>query len=137
MIKAVLPAMRRSTPAATSSNITSMRRYYQHAALAYYSAASLPLEGSTRHWPKEVKGHLGFSRAAIGARIRTNGPAVQVRSERSSFRYDTVFVPAVRKRRLDNSGQQAATRPKAARPLLLEIAESDEPPTHLLLGRMP
>ena len=35
---------------------------------------------------------------------------------------------------MENSGQQAGDPAKAAR-VLLEIAESDEPPTHLLLGR--
>jgi NAD(P)-dependent dehydrogenase (short-subunit alcohol dehydrogenase family) len=133
MIKAVLPAMRRRRRGHII-NITSMAGYISMPGIAYYSGSKFALEGITEALAQEVKG-LGIKVTAIApGSFRTDWAGrSMVRSERSVSDYDTVFDP-VRKRRLENSGQQAGDPAKAAR-VLLEIAESDEPPTHLLLGR--
>ena len=132
MIKAVLPAMRRRRRGHII-NITSMAGYISMPGIAYYSGSKFALEGITEALAQEVKG-LGIKVTAIApGSFRTEWAGrSMVRSERSVSDYDTVFNP-VRKRRLENSGQQAGDPAKAAR-VLLEIAESDEPPTHLLLG---
>jgi NAD(P)-dependent dehydrogenase (short-subunit alcohol dehydrogenase family) len=133
MIKAVLPTMRRRR-SGHIINITSMAGYISMPGIAYYSGSKFALEGITEALAQEVKG-LGIKVTAIApGSFRTDWAGrSMVRSERSVSDYDTVFDP-VRKRRLENSGQQAGDPAKAAR-VLLEIAESDEPPTHLLLGR--
>jgi NAD(P)-dependent dehydrogenase (short-subunit alcohol dehydrogenase family) len=133
MIKAVLPAMR-GRRRGHIINITSMAGYISMPGIAYYSGSKFALEGITEALAQEVKG-LGIKVTAIApGSFRTEWAGrSMVRSERSVSDYDTVFDP-VRKRRLDNSGQQPGDPAEAAR-VLLEIAESDEPPTHLLLGR--
>jgi len=133
MIKAVLPAMRRRRRGHII-NITSMAGYISMPGIAYYSGSKFALEGITESLAQEVKG-LGIKVTAIApGSFRTEWAGrSMVRSERSVSEYDTVFDP-VRRRRLENSGQQAGDPAKAAR-VLLEIAESVEPPTHLLLGR--
>jgi hypothetical protein len=55
------------------------------------------------------------------------------RVERSIPDYDTVFEP-IRRRRHANSGKQAGDPAKAAQ-ALLQLVESPDPPTHLLLGK--
>jgi NAD(P)-dependent dehydrogenase (short-subunit alcohol dehydrogenase family) len=132
MIKAVLPAMRRRRRGHII-NITSMAGYISMPGIAYYSGSKFALEGITEALAQEVKG-LGIKVTAIApGSFRTEWAGrSMVRSERSVSDYDTVFDP-VRKRRLEYSGQQSGDPAKAAR-VLLEIAESDEPPTHLLLG---
>jgi len=132
MIKAVLPAMRRRRRGHII-NITSMAGYISMPGIAYYSGSKFALEGITEALAQEVKG-LGIKVTAIApGSFRTEWAGrSMVRSERSVSDYDTVFDP-VRKRRLEYSGQQAGDPAKAAR-VLLEIAESGEPPTHLLLG---
>jgi short-subunit dehydrogenase len=133
MIKAVLPAMRRRRRGHII-NITSMAGYISMPGIAYYSGSKFALEGITEALAQEVKG-LGIKVTAIApGSFRTEWAGrSMVRSERSVSDYDTVFDP-VRKRRQENSGQQAGDPAKAAR-VLLEIVESDQPPTHLLLGR--
>jgi NAD(P)-dependent dehydrogenase (short-subunit alcohol dehydrogenase family) len=133
MIKAVLPAMRRRRRGHII-NITSMAGYISMPGIAYYSGSKFALEGITEGLAQEVKG-LGIKVTAIApGSFRTEWAGrSMVRSERSVSDYDTVFDP-VRKRRQENSGQQAGDPAKAAR-VLLEIVESDQPPTHLLLGR--
>lgn len=55
-----------------------------------------------------------------------------VRSGRSIADYDAVFNP-VRERRQEYSGHQTGDPAKAAL-ALMRIVDSDNPPTHLLLG---
>ncbi|WP_028920384.1 hypothetical protein [Pseudoxanthomonas suwonensis] len=55
-----------------------------------------------------------------------------VRSPRSIRDYDTLFNP-VREARLQRSGKPPGDPAKAAW-AMLEVIESDSPPTHLLLG---
>jgi NAD(P)-dependent dehydrogenase (short-subunit alcohol dehydrogenase family) len=133
MIKAVLPAMR-GRRRGHIINITSMAGYISMPGIAYYSGSKFALEGITEALAQEVRG-LGIKVTAIApGSFRTEWAGrSMVRSERSVSDYDTIFDP-VRKRRLEYSGQQSGDPAKAAR-VLLEIAESDEPPTHLLLGR--
>ena len=132
MIKAVLPAMRRRRRGHII-NITSMAGYISMPGIAYYSGSKFALEGITEALAQEVKG-LGIKVTAIApGSFRTEWAGrSMVRTERSVADYDSVFDP-VRRRRLEYSGQQAGDPAKAAR-VLLEIVESDEPPTHLLLG---
>ena len=132
MIKAVLPAMRRRRRGHII-NITSMAGYISMPGIAYYSGSKFALEGITEALAQEVKG-LGIKVIAIApGSFRTEWAGrSMVRTERSVADYDSVFDP-VRRRRLEYSGQQAGDPAKAAR-VLLEIVESDEPPTHLLLG---
>lgn len=132
MIKAVLPGMRRRRRGHII-NITSMAGYISMPGISYYSGSKFALEGITEALAQEVKG-LGIKVTAIApGSFRTEWAGrSMVRSERSVSDYDAVFDP-VRKRREEYSGQQAGDPTKAAR-VLLEIAESDEPPTHLLLG---
>lgn len=132
MIKAVLPTMRRRR-GGHIVNITSMAGYISMPGIAYYSGSKFALEGITEALAQEVKG-LGIKVTAIApGSFRTEWAGrSMVRSDRSISDYDTVFDP-VRKRRQEYSGHQAGDPAKAAR-VLLEIVESDEPPTHLLLG---
>ena len=132
MIKAVLPGMRRRRRGHIV-NITSMAGYISMPGISYYSGSKFALEGITEALAQEVRG-LGIKVTAIApGSFRTEWAGrSMVRSERSVSDYDTVFDP-VRKRRQEYSGQQAGDPAKAAR-VLLEIAEADEPPTHLLLG---
>ena len=132
MIKAVLPGMRRRRRGHII-NITSMAGYISMPGIAYYSGSKFALEGITEALAQEVKG-LGIKVTAIApGSFRTEWAGrSMVRTERSVADYDSVFDP-VRRRRLEYSGQQAGDPARAAR-VLLEIAESDEPPTHLLLG---
>ena len=132
MIKAVLPAMRRRRRGHII-NITSMAGYISMPGIAYYSGSKFALEGITEALAQEVKG-LGIKVTAIApGSFRTEWAGrSMVRTERSVADYDSVFDP-VRRRRLEYSGQQAGDPVKAAR-VLLEIVESDKPPTHLLLG---
>jgi NAD(P)-dependent dehydrogenase (short-subunit alcohol dehydrogenase family) len=132
MIKAVLPGMRRRRRGHII-NITSMAGYISMPGISYYSGSKFALEGITEALAQEVT-LLGIKVTAIApGSFRTEWAGrSMVRSERSISDYDAVFDP-VRRRRLEYSGQQAGDPAKAAR-VLLEIAESDEPPTHLLLG---
>lgn len=54
------------------------------------------------------------------------------RAQRSIADYDAIFEP-LRKRRMENSGNQIGDPKKAAR-AMLEVAASDTPPAHVLLG---
>jgi hypothetical protein len=56
-----------------------------------------------------------------------------VRAQRSISDYDEVFEP-LRARRLERNGRQAGD-PKKAADAMLKLVASDNPPTHLLLGR--
>jgi NAD(P)-dependent dehydrogenase (short-subunit alcohol dehydrogenase family) len=132
MIKAVLPGMRRRRRGHIV-NITSMAGYVGMPGIAYYNGSKFALEGISEALAKEVAG-LGIRVTAIApGSFRTDWAGrSMVRSGRSIADYDAVFDP-VRRRRMEYNGQQAGDPVKAAR-ALLRIVESDDPPTHLLLG---
>jgi len=132
MIKAVLPAMRRRRRGHII-NITSMAGYMSLPGIAYYSGSKFALEGISEGLAQEVQG-LGIKVTAIApGSFRTEWAGrSMVRSGRSIADYDAVFEP-IRKQREEYSGHQAGDPAKAAQ-VLLKIVDSDNPPTHLLLG---
>ncbi len=132
MIKAVLPRMRQRRRGHII-NITSMAGHMSMPGIAYYSGSKFALEGISEALAKEVNG-LGIKVTAIApGSFRTEWAGrSMVRSERSIADYDAVFEP-IRKRRREYSGHQAGDPAKAAQ-VLLKIVDSDDPPTHLLLG---
>jgi short-subunit dehydrogenase len=132
MIKAVLPAMRRRR-GGHIINITSMAGYMSLPGISFYSGSKFALVGITEALAKEVK-DFGIKVTAIApGSFRTEWAGrSMVRSERHIADYDAVFDP-VRKRRQEYSGKQAGDPAKAAQ-ALLRVVESDDPPTHLLLG---
>jgi short-subunit dehydrogenase len=132
VIKAVLPTMRKRRRGHII-NITSMAGHMRMPGISFYSGSKFALEGITEALAKEVRG-LGIKVTAIAPgsfRIDWAGRSM-VRSERHIPDYDAVFDP-VRQRRQEYSGKQAGDPSKAAQ-ALLKIVESDDPPTHLLLG---
>jgi short-subunit dehydrogenase len=132
MIKAVLPRMRQRRRGHII-NVTSMAGHMSMPGIAYYSGSKFALEGISEALAKEVNS-LGIKVTAIApGSFRTEWAGrSMVRSERSIADYDAVFEP-IRKRRREYSGRQAGDPAKAAQ-VLLKIVESDNPPTHLLLG---
>ena len=131
-LKAVLPHMRRRR-SGHIINITSMAGHMSMPGIAYYSGSKFALEGISEALAKEVNG-LGIKVTAIApGSFRTEWAGrSMVRSARSIADYDAVFEP-IRKRRREYSGRQAGDPAKAAQ-VLLKIVDSDNPPTHLLLG---
>jgi short-subunit dehydrogenase len=132
MIKAVLPRMRQRRRG-NIINITSMAGHMSMPGIAYYSGSKFALEGISEALAKEVNG-LSIKVTAIApGSFRTEWAGrSMVRSGRSIADYDAVFEP-IRKRRREYSGRQAGDPAKAAQ-VLLKIVDSDNPPTHLLLG---
>jgi NAD(P)-dependent dehydrogenase (short-subunit alcohol dehydrogenase family) len=132
MIKAVLPAMRQRRRGHIV-NITSMAGYVGLPGIAYYNGSKFALEGISEALSKEVSG-LGIKVTAVApGSFRTEWAGrSMVRSGRSIADYDAVFEP-VRRHRQEYSGHQAGDPAKAAL-ALLRIVDSEDPPTHLLLG---
>jgi NAD(P)-dependent dehydrogenase (short-subunit alcohol dehydrogenase family) len=132
MIKAVLPAMRQRR-LGHIVNITSMAGYVGLPGIAYYNGSKFALEGISEALSKEVSG-LGIKVTAVApGSFRTEWAGrSMVRSGRSIADYDAVFEP-VRRHRQEYSGHQAGDPAKAAL-ALLRIVDSEDPPTHLLLG---
>lgn len=132
MIKAVLPFMR-ARRRGHIINITSMAGHMSMPGIAYYSGSKFALEGISEALAKEVHGFNIKVTAIAPGSFRTEWAGrSMVRSERSLADYDAVFEP-VRKRRQEYSGHQAGD-PVMAAQALLYIVDSDNPPTHLLLG---
>lgn len=132
MIKAVLPYMRERRRGHII-NITSMAGHMSMPGIAYYSGSKFALEGISEALAKEVHGFNIKVTAIAPGSFRTEWAGrSMVRSERSIADYDAVFEP-VRRRRQEYSGHQAGDPAKAAQ-ALLKIVDSDNPPTHLLLG---
>ena len=132
MIKAVLPTMRQRR-SGHIINITSMAGYISMPGISFYSGSKFALEGISEALSAEVEG-LGIKVTAIApGSFRTEWAGrSMVRSGRFIADYDAVFDP-VRERRRQYSGHQSGDPARAAK-VLLEIVESDDPPTHLLLG---
>jgi NAD(P)-dependent dehydrogenase (short-subunit alcohol dehydrogenase family) len=132
MIKAVLPYMRKRR-AGRILNITSMGGLITFPGVSFYHGSKFALEGISETLGKEIK-DFGIHVAAVepGA-FRTDWAGRSlVRAPRSIADYDTIFEP-LRKRRMENSGNQIGDPKKAAR-AMLKVAASDNPPAHLLLG---
>jgi NAD(P)-dependent dehydrogenase (short-subunit alcohol dehydrogenase family) len=132
MIKAVLPYMRKRR-VGRILNITSMGGLITFPGVSFYHGSKFALEGISETLGKELK-DFGIHVTAIepGA-FRTDWAGRSlVRAPRSIADYDAIFEP-LRKRRMENNGNQIGDPKKAAR-AMLEVAASDNPPGHLLLG---
>jgi NAD(P)-dependent dehydrogenase (short-subunit alcohol dehydrogenase family) len=132
MIKAVLPYMR-TRRAGRILNITSMGGLMTFPGVSFYHGSKFALEGISETLGKEVK-DFGIHVTAVepgGFRTDWAGRSM-VRAPRSIADYDAIFEP-LRKRRMENSGNQIGDPKKAAR-AMLEVAASDTPPAHVLHG---
>jgi NAD(P)-dependent dehydrogenase (short-subunit alcohol dehydrogenase family) len=132
MMQAVLPAMRKRRTGHII-NITSMGGLMTLPGLSYYHGSKFALEGISESLGKEVK-DLGIKVTAVepgGFRTDWAGRSM-VRAERSIGDYDAIMEP-IRQRRMEMSGNQVGDPRKAAQ-AMLKLAQSDNPPAHLLLG---
>ncbi|NTI47332.1 oxidoreductase [Agrobacterium rhizogenes] len=133
LIQAVLPYMRKRR-AGHILNITSMGGIVTFPGLSVYHGSKFALEGISESLGKEVKS-LGIHVTAVepgGFRTDWAGRSM-VRAERSISDYDEIFEPW-RQRRLERSCKQPGD-PKKAAQVMLQLIASENPPTHLLLGR--
>jgi len=132
MMRAVLPHMR-ARRSGRILNITSMGGFITMPGIAYYCGSKFALEGISETLGKEVRA-LGIHVTAVApGSFRTDWAGrSMVRAPRAIADYDTLFDP-IRERRQAVSGRQLGDPEKAAR-AMLQIIESDAPPTHLLLG---
>ncbi|NKJ49890.1 short-chain dehydrogenase/reductase [Burkholderia sp. SG-MS1] len=132
VMKSVLPSMRERRRGHIL-NITSMGGFITMPGIAYYCGSKFALEGITEVLSKEVK-PFGIRVTAVApGSFRTEWAGrSMVRTPRSIADYDSLFDP-IRKGREEKSGRQLGDPAKAAR-AMLSVIESDEPPSHLLLG---
>ena len=132
VMKSVLPYMRERRRGHIL-NITSMGGFITMPGIAYYCGSKFALEGISEVLSKEVK-PFGIRVTAVApGSFRTEWAGhSMVRTPRSIPDYDSLFDP-IRKRREEKSGRQPGNPVKAAR-AMLSVIESDEPPSHLLLG---
>ena len=132
VMKSVLPYMRQRRRGHIL-NITSMGGFITMPGIAYYCGSKFALEGISEVLGKEVK-PFGIRVTAIApGSFRTEWAGrSMIRTPRSIPDYDSLFDP-IRKGREEKSGRQLGDPVKAARAMLSAI-ESDEPPSHLLLG---
>ena len=132
MIKAVLPSMR-TRRSGHIINMTSMGGFITMPGIAYYCGSKFALEGISETLAKEVAG-FGIQVTAVApGSFRTDWAGrSMVRSARSIADYDVLFDP-VRAARQAKSGKQLGDPAKAAQ-VLLQIANADNAPVHLLLG---
>lgn len=132
VLQAVLPHMRRRR-AGRIVNITSMGGFITLPGLGFYHASKFALEAISETLGKEVA-HLGIHVTAVepGAFRTEWAGRSMVRTPRSIADYDAVIDPW-RERRQGYSGRQPGDPAKAAA-AILQLVESDAPPSHLLLG---
>lgn len=132
VMKSVLPYMRERRRGHIL-NITSMGGFITMPGIAYYCGSKFALEGISEVLSKEVKPFDIRVTAVAPGSFRTEWAGrSMVRTPRSIPDYDALFDP-IRKGREDKSGRQPGDPVKAAR-AMLSVIESDEPPSHLLLG---
>ena len=132
VMKSVLPYMRERRRGHIL-NITSMGGFITMPGIAYYCGSKFALEGISEALGKEVKPFGIHVTAVAPGSFRTEWAGrSMVRTPRSIPDYDPLFDP-IRKGREEKSGRQLGDPVKAARAMLSAI-ESDEPPSHLLLG---
>ncbi|MDE1991529.1 MAG: oxidoreductase [Rhizobiaceae bacterium] len=133
LIQAVLPYMRKRR-AGHILNITSMGGIITMPGIAFYHGSKFALEGISESLGKEVKS-FGIHVTAVepgGFRTDWAGRSM-VRAERTIAEYDEIFEP-LRQRRNERNGRQPGD-PKKAAEVMLKLIASENPPTHLLLGR--
>lgn len=132
VMKSVLPFMRERRRGHIL-NITSMGGFITMPGIAYYCGSKYALEGISEVLGKEVKPFGIHVTAVAPGSFRTAWAGrSMVRTPRSIPDYDALFDP-IRKGREEKSGKQLGDPVKAAR-AMLSVIESDEPPSHLLLG---
>ncbi|MFM0041050.1 oxidoreductase [Paraburkholderia sediminicola] len=132
VMKSVLPYMRERRRGHIL-NITSMGGFTTMPGIAYYCGSKFALEGISEVLGKEVKPFGIHVTAVAPGSFRTEWAGrSMVRTQRSIPDYDSLFDP-IRKGREEKSGRQLGDPVKAAR-AMLSVIESDEPPSHLLLG---
>ncbi|KLU27718.1 short-chain dehydrogenase [Caballeronia mineralivorans PML1(12)] len=132
VMKSVLPYMRERRRGHIL-NITSMGGFITMPGIAFYCGSKFALEGISEVLSKEVR-PFGIRVTAVApGSFRTEWAGrSMVRTPRSIPDYDSLFDP-IRKGREEKSGRQLGDPVKAAR-AMLSVIESDEPPSHLLLG---
>ncbi|WP_050476601.1 oxidoreductase [Herbaspirillum rhizosphaerae] len=114
-------------------NITSMGGFITMPGIAYYCGSKFALEGISETLGKELKAFNVYVTAVAPGSFRTDWAGrSMVRSPRSIADYDALFDP-IRNTRAERSGKQPGDPRKAAQ-AMLTLAESAEPPAHLLLG---
>ncbi|CAI0778634.1 oxidoreductase [Serratia entomophila] len=132
MIKAVLPGMRQRRRGHII-NITSMGSFITMPGISYYCGSKFALEGISETLSKELAPFNIHVTAVAPGSFRTDWAGrSMVRSARSIPDYDALFDP-IRQARKEKSGKQPGDPVKAAH-AMLALIESQNPPTHLLLG---
>ncbi|CCP11185.1 short chain dehydrogenase [Stenotrophomonas maltophilia SKK35] len=132
MIKAVLPHMRERRRGHIL-NITSMGGFITMPGIAWYCGSKFALEGISEVLGKEVAAFGIHVTAVAPGSFRTDWAGRSMaRAPRSIEDYDALFDP-IRSAREAKSGHQLGDPVKAAQ-AMLQIINSDAPPSHLLLG---
>jgi len=132
MMKAFLPHFR-ARRSGHIINITSMGGFITMPGIAYYAGSKFALEGISEVVGKEVKQFGVHVTAVAPGSFRTDWAGrSMVRSARGIADYDQLFDP-IRDTRAQRSGKQPGDPAKAAQ-AILTLADSSEPPAHLLLG---
>ncbi|MBN5143615.1 oxidoreductase [Stenotrophomonas maltophilia] len=132
LIKAVLPHMR-ARRRGHILNITSMGGFITMPGIAWYCGSKFALEGISEVLGKEVAPFGIHVTAVAPGSFRTDWAGRSMaRAPRSIDDYDALFDP-IRSAREAKSGHQLGDPVKAAQ-AMLQIIDSDAPPSHLLLG---
>ncbi|HGM6066961.1 TPA: oxidoreductase [Stenotrophomonas maltophilia] len=132
LIKAVLPHMR-ARRRGHILNITSMGGFITLPGIAWYCGSKFALEGISEVLGKEVAAFGIHVTAVAPGSFRTDWAGRSMaRAPRSIEDYDALFDP-IRSAREAKSGHQLGDPLKAAQ-AMLQIINSDAPPSHLLLG---
>lgn len=132
LIKAVLPHMR-ARRRGHILNITSMGGFITMPGIAWYCGSKFALEGISEVLGKEVAAFGIHVTAVAPGSFRTDWAGRSMaRAPRSIEDYDALFDP-IRSAREAKSGHQLGDPVRAAQ-AMLQIIDSDAPPSHLLLG---
>jgi NAD(P)-dependent dehydrogenase (short-subunit alcohol dehydrogenase family) len=132
LIKAVLPHMR-ARRRGHILNLTSMGGFITLPGIAWYCGSKFALEGISEVLGKEVASFGIHVTAIAPGSFRTDWAGrSMVRAPRSIGDYDALFDP-IRRAREEKSGHQLGDPIKAAQ-AMLQVIDSDAPPSHLLLG---
>jgi len=132
LIKAVLPHMH-ARRRGHILNITSMGGFITMPGIAWYCGSKFALEGISEALGKEVAAFGIHVTAVAPGSFRTDWAGRSMaRAPRSIEDYDALFDP-IRSAREAKSGHQLGDPVKAAQ-AMLQIINSDAPPSHLLLG---
>jgi NAD(P)-dependent dehydrogenase (short-subunit alcohol dehydrogenase family) len=130
--KAVLPSMRKRR-AGRIVNVTSMGGIITLPGLSFYHGSKFALEGLSEALGKEVRDFGIYVTAVEPGSFRTDWAGRSMnRAPRSIPDYDALIDP-IRERRLRMSGHQPGDPVKLGA-AVVKLANSDDPPAHLLLG---